>query len=55
MSLDPSAFPRSISPASSDSSLTRSRLRGKEGLRPTIYTPGYCDFMSGEMDGSDKD
>ncbi|KAL4988579.1 protein dopey [Aspergillus falconensis] len=31
MSLDPSSFPRSNSPASSDSSLTRSRLRGKEG------------------------
>ncbi|KAJ5089948.1 hypothetical protein N7532_008632 [Penicillium argentinense] len=31
MSLDPSAFPRSNSPASSDSSLTRSRLQGKEG------------------------
>ncbi|OJJ30606.1 hypothetical protein ASPWEDRAFT_46216 [Aspergillus wentii DTO 134E9] len=30
MSLDPSSFPRSNSPASSDSSLTRSRLRGKE-------------------------
>ncbi|KAL1847916.1 Endosome to Golgi transport protein [Paecilomyces lecythidis] len=30
MSLDPSAFPRSNSPASSDSSLTRPRLRGKE-------------------------
>ncbi|KAJ5189304.1 Armadillo-like helical [Penicillium cf. griseofulvum] len=31
MSLDPSAFPRSNSPASSESSLTRSRLQGKEG------------------------
>ncbi|KAL3471884.1 Dopey, N-terminal-domain-containing protein [Aspergillus californicus] len=31
MNLDPSSFPRSNSPASSDSSLTRSRLRGKEG------------------------
>lgn len=31
MSLDPSSFPRSNSPASSESSLTRSRLRGKEG------------------------
>ncbi|KAL4788354.1 Dopey, N-terminal-domain-containing protein [Aspergillus varians] len=32
MSLDPSSFPRSNSPASSDSSLTRSRLRrGNEG------------------------
>ncbi|KAJ5129652.1 Dopey N-terminal [Penicillium bovifimosum] len=31
MSLDPSAFPRSLSPASSESSLTRSRLQGKEG------------------------
>lgn len=31
MSLDPTAFPRSNSPASSDSSLTRSRLQGKEG------------------------
>ncbi|GAD93599.1 protein dopey [Paecilomyces variotii No. 5] len=30
MSLDPSAFPRSNSPASSDSSLTRPRVRGKE-------------------------
>ncbi|PTU24457.1 hypothetical protein P175DRAFT_0513436 [Aspergillus ochraceoroseus IBT 24754] len=30
MSLDPSSFPRSNSPASSDSSLTRSRLRGKD-------------------------
>ncbi|PYI18464.1 hypothetical protein BO86DRAFT_406394 [Aspergillus japonicus CBS 114.51] len=30
MSLDPSSFPRSHSPASSESSLTRSRLRGKE-------------------------
>ncbi|RHZ58534.1 cellular morphogenesis regulator DopA [Aspergillus thermomutatus] len=30
MSLDPSSFPRSNSPASSDSSFTRSRLRGKE-------------------------
>lgn len=30
MSLDPSSFPRSNSPASSDSSLARSRLRGKE-------------------------
>lgn len=32
MSLDPSAFPRSDSPASSESSLTRTRLQGKEGL-----------------------
>ncbi|KAJ5959612.1 Dopey N-terminal [Penicillium vulpinum] len=31
MSLDPNAFPRSDSPASSESSLTRSRLQGKEG------------------------
>ncbi|KAJ5387844.1 hypothetical protein N7509_010385 [Penicillium cosmopolitanum] len=31
MSLDPAAFPRSDSPASSESSLTRSRLQGKEG------------------------
>ncbi|KAJ5367814.1 Dopey N-terminal [Penicillium brevicompactum] len=31
MSLDPSAFPRADSPASSESSLTRSRLQGKEG------------------------
>ncbi|KAJ5856382.1 Dopey N-terminal [Penicillium soppii] len=31
MSLDPNAFPRSNSPASSESSLTRSRLQGKEG------------------------
>ncbi|KAJ5634423.1 hypothetical protein N7528_002265 [Penicillium herquei] len=31
MSLDPSAFPRSNSPASSESSLTRTRLQGKEG------------------------
>ncbi|KAI9376597.1 Dopey, N-terminal-domain-containing protein [Aspergillus egyptiacus] len=31
MSLDPSSFPRSNSPASSESSLTRSRLWGKEG------------------------
>ncbi|KAJ5776476.1 uncharacterized protein N7511_001487 [Penicillium nucicola] len=31
MSLDPSAFPRSNSPASSESSLTRSRLQGREG------------------------
>ncbi|KAF7712841.1 Uncharacterized protein PECH_002582 [Penicillium ucsense] len=31
MSLDPSAFPRSDSPASSESSLTRTRLQGKEG------------------------
>ncbi|OQE26848.1 hypothetical protein PENSTE_c005G09638 [Penicillium steckii] len=31
MSLDPTAFPRSDSPASSESSLTRSRLHGKEG------------------------
>ncbi|KAJ5669700.1 hypothetical protein N7462_010770 [Penicillium macrosclerotiorum] len=31
MSLDPSTFPRSNSPASSESSLTRSRLQGKEG------------------------
>ncbi|CAG7934177.1 unnamed protein product [Penicillium olsonii] len=31
MSLDPGAFPRSDSPASSESSLTRSRLQGKEG------------------------
>ncbi|KAJ5164224.1 Dopey N-terminal [Penicillium coprophilum] len=31
MSLDPSVFPRSDSPASSESSLTRSRLQGKEG------------------------
>ncbi|KAJ5773269.1 Dopey N-terminal [Penicillium paradoxum] len=31
MSLEPSAFPRSNSPASSESSLTRSRLQGKEG------------------------
>ncbi|KAB8267616.1 Dopey, N-terminal-domain-containing protein [Aspergillus minisclerotigenes] len=30
MSLDPSSFPRSNSPASSESSLARSRLRGKE-------------------------
>ncbi|KAK1143323.1 Endosome to Golgi transport protein [Aspergillus melleus] len=30
MSLDPSSFPRSNSPASSESSLTRSRLRAKE-------------------------
>ncbi|KAH1327822.1 Endosome to Golgi transport protein [Aspergillus fumigatus] len=30
MSLDPTSFPRSNSPASSDSSFTRSRLRGKE-------------------------
>ncbi|KAE8153415.1 Dopey, N-terminal-domain-containing protein [Aspergillus avenaceus] len=30
MNLDPSSFPRSNSPASSESSLTRSRLRGKE-------------------------
>ncbi|KAJ6160966.1 hypothetical protein N7470_004362 [Penicillium chermesinum] len=30
MSLDPSAFPRSNSPASSDSSLTRTRLQGRE-------------------------
>ncbi|KAF7179065.1 hypothetical protein CNMCM7691_007835 [Aspergillus felis] len=30
MSLEPSSFPRSNSPASSDSSFTRSRLRGKE-------------------------
>ncbi|KAJ6127064.1 hypothetical protein N7523_002676 [Penicillium sp. IBT 18751x] len=31
MSLDPSAFPRSNSPASSESSFTRARLQGKEG------------------------
>ncbi|KAG0158259.1 hypothetical protein PDIDSM_5772 [Penicillium digitatum] len=31
MSLDPSAFPRSNSPASSESSLTRTRLQGREG------------------------
>ncbi|KAJ5899455.1 hypothetical protein N7495_004199 [Penicillium taxi] len=31
MSLDPSAFPRSNSPASSESSLTRTRLQGKQG------------------------
>ncbi|KAJ5662078.1 uncharacterized protein N7477_009694 [Penicillium maclennaniae] len=31
MSLDPSAFPRSDSPASSESSFTRPRLQGKEG------------------------
>ncbi|CEO60596.1 Putative Cellular morphogenesis regulator DopA [Penicillium brasilianum] len=31
MSLDPSAFPRSDSPASSESSLTRTRLQGKGG------------------------
>lgn len=35
MSLDPSAFPRSDSPASSESSLTRTRLQGKEGLYPS--------------------